>query len=262
MSLILVACSAGESGEADDDVVLGRVTNDHPAVGYLAGRIRVNGRPTRPEAYCTATLVSPTLVLTAAHCVAPGFERNLEDQARGEDPDADARFEGLEFGLERVGERRVEVRSWTSHQKYESTFVERGGRPDMKVQHDLALLRLSVPVTHIVPARIDFSTVSDTQCRLTAVGYGDTGSGRGSTRAKSLSLCAIGRNPEGLLLTQAKKGSTCFGDSGGPLFGARGLVGVLAMGGGGPLPGGCGTGAKGYYVPLDVEREFLREVSP
>ena len=92
--------------------------------------------------FCTASLVTSEIVLTAAHC--------LFDASTGEriDP-ADLRFRaGLRFGRAEAhrGIRRIVI-----HPEYDFARAERLGR----VAHDLALLELDQPIRngHVRPFR-------------------------------------------------------------------------------------------------------------
>src|SRR4051812_2852057 len=69
--LFLIAACAAPASEAsedsastDDAIVDGAETFEHPEVGLFH-----NG-----GSYCTATLIRPNVVLTAAHCVTGGFK--------------------------------------------------------------------------------------------------------------------------------------------------------------------------------------------
>src|SRR5688572_21377659 len=64
---MLAGCAAEteeeEVAEAESEIIGGSVDRGHPAVGHLQFSVNGNG------ASCTAALVGPKLLLTAAHCV-------------------------------------------------------------------------------------------------------------------------------------------------------------------------------------------------
>ena len=67
LALLMMGCTAesAESTDAtDDEIIEGAETFEHPEVGMLH-----NG-----NSYCTATLIRPNVLLTAAHCVTGGHK--------------------------------------------------------------------------------------------------------------------------------------------------------------------------------------------
>lgn len=69
MATMLAGCATDteedeeQVAESESSIIGGSVDNGHPAVGHLQFSVNGNG------ASCTATLVAPKLLLTAAHCV-------------------------------------------------------------------------------------------------------------------------------------------------------------------------------------------------
>ena len=174
--------------------------NRHPEVGALVGTFTSGTFP-----YCSGTLISPTVFLTAAHC--------------------------------NIGTSRVFVTfdtKFSSKSKlyagtfyYDPQFNQAQSDP-----HDIAVVVFDKPVTNIAPARLPKAGQLDSlkvNQKFTAVGYGgqEPVNQPGGpviafldTREFSTeSLNAV--NPAWLRLSQnpaTGDGGACYGDSGGPNF--------------------------------------------
>ena len=174
--------------------------NDHPNVGALVGTF--NGQ-TYP--YCSGTLISPTVFLTAAHCD--------------------------------IGSSTVKVTFdsvYTSHSRlYTGTFY---GDPlynqAQSNPHDIAVVVLSKAINGIVPATLpapgQLANLPHDQA-FTAVGYGGQepvnqpgGPVIGYLDIREFATSTLNAtNPAWLRLSQnphTGDGGTCYGDSGGPNF--------------------------------------------
>ncbi len=111
------------------DSVLSRKLKDNLPGETSVGRLMMNG-----NAMCTGALVSPVLVLTAAHCL---YDPN---NGRRVDP------EDIEFQAGLRNGKAVAVRhvvSATQHPDYR--HIRKG---KAQVGHDIALLRLNSPIDH------------------------------------------------------------------------------------------------------------------
>jgi hypothetical protein len=157
----------------------------HPEVGFITGG-GCSGASC--VGYCTATLVSSNVVLTAAHCV--GFATTYSDLAVGQ------------HGYFVIESSPGVSAGWYPISQIRS-FGSTVGRDD-----DLALVRLraAVPPSVATPARLA-ATYPSEGTTLTMWGYGctDRGSGAGSG-TKRRSSYPMGDRPDRL----------CPGDSGGP----------------------------------------------
>ena len=174
--------------------------NGHPNVGALVGTIDGETRP-----YCSGTLISPTVFLTAAHCD--------------------------------IGTQQVYVTfdsQYTSKSTlYSGTFyADPLYNQSQSDPHDIAVVVFDKPIRGIEPARLptlgQFDEVAKDQ-QFTAVGYGGQEAvnqpgghviGHLNTREYAVSTFnSVG--PGYLRLSQnpaTGNGGACYGDSGGPNF--------------------------------------------
>jgi hypothetical protein len=183
--------------------------NGHPAVGGLVSATQYSDGT---WLYCSGTLVSPTVFVTAAHC------------AEGD---------------------RVKVSFSSAYQDGDKTYTGtfHGDPQYSQTQsdpHDLAVVVLDKPVKGITPARLpaagSLDKLSGSQ-QFTSVGYGayevTSGPGGHSFLYNDVRGVATGTlnsvNPAWLRISMnpsTGNGGTCYGDSGGPNF--LGTSNVLA----------------------------------
>ncbi len=168
-----VPAGADRVESSDDALIDGVLTEDRPEIG----RIRMNG-----GSACTATLVRPNVVLTAAHCV--GY----------------ASVDAGDHGSFTIDLNPFEARSYRIER-----FVSLGTTTGPS---DLALLRLAEPVP---PSVARPTTIAEqgpaTGDPVTIFGYGCTNRStrEGSFRKRRLSF------------PWAESANLCPGDSGGPV---------------------------------------------
>jgi hypothetical protein len=188
--------------------------NRHPQVGGLVAEWR---EPGTPDLFCSGTLISPTVFLTASHCT-----QGLAELAIAPD-EVSVTFDPT-FDADSV------LLGGTYHTHPELGFSGPGGKSD---PHDIAVIVLDAPVTGVTPARLPALNLLDTLAlkaqRFTTVGYGtvredkrrgphsilDNAERRFATqgfRSLTKSWLNLSMNPS------TGSGGTCFGDSGGPHF--------------------------------------------
>lgn len=224
--------------------------NLHPHVVLIL--MEVDGAPL---SRCSGTLISPTIVLTAGHCVS-----NYPDAGAvtGIRVFTEADVDGGNNNYPFAGSNSVEAAEWAAHPLYETApfFV-----------HDVGIIRLAQPIDVHIYGRLPEVDQLDSLKRgkkttFTSVGYGLQRINPVFVEAARVRMYAqphlIQINTPGftgdfsmLLSNNHSTGGTCFGDSGGPNFlGDSNLIaGVTSFG----INGNCaGTGGVFRLDKADV----------
>ncbi len=182
--------------------------------------------------FCTGTLIAPNLIITARHCVA--------------DPSQDT--DCGTFGATHAASTFV-ISVGLQH----STAVAKGSKvtvdttkPNNICGNDFALIQLDREVSNARLSRVRLTKLVTGEAATTS-GYGDDGTGRntnGRFIRKGIKVDAVGPSPFSYTTQAGQKlpvalpageivtgESTCFGDSGGPLFDAAGnVIGMTSRG--------------------------------
>jgi secreted trypsin-like serine protease len=212
--------------------------NRHPNVGGLVSPTQY---PDGTWLYCSGTLISPTVFLTAAHCA--------EDGERV----------GVTFDTAYQAGDKVYYGTFEADPLYNQSQSD---------PHDIAVVVLDKPIRGITPAKLptanSLSNLSGTQ-RFTSVGYGayevTKGPGGHQYLYNDVRMVATGTlnstNPSWLRISMnpsTGNGGTCYGDSGGPNFLGRSRV-IAAI----TITGDAVCRATNVVYRLDTEaaREFL-----
>jgi secreted trypsin-like serine protease len=196
---------------------------------------------------CTGAALARDLVLTAAHCVAPGAEYKL-----------------VEFDAARRPTLK-DVREVVRHPQFSLAALS-----GHRATADVALLKLAAPLpARFVPARLSAQpAATQPGGGFLVAGFGVTvrGDGKSGGTLRAARLAATGQ-PGGLqlrLVDPATRGEraglgACTGDSGAPVFaeegGALAIVGVVSWSTGPGNAAGCG-GLTGV-TPLARYREWI-----
>jgi V8-like Glu-specific endopeptidase len=216
----------------------------HPSVGALVG---TKAFPDGTWSYCTGTLISPTVFLTAAHCGDPGQKTAM-----------------VSFSS------RYQLGAGVYVGRYEIDPLYRA-KSDL---HDIAVVVFNTPITGIRPARLPTAGMLDqlkssgtlTTSAFTPVGYGSdspTDHGRSfhysdTRRRTSISFGSLTGTWLRLSEDSAKKdGGTCYGDSGGPNFlggPTSDLIVATTISGDDDV---CKAANLDYRLDTDVARTFL-----
>ena len=212
--------------------------NGHPNVGGLVSPEQYSDGT---WIYCSGTLISPTVFLTAAHCAEDG-----ERVAVTFDPayeDGDKVYEGTFHADPLYGQRQSDP-------------------------HDIAVVVFDKPVKGIAPATLptagSLSGLSGSQT-FTSVGYGayevTNGPGGHQYLYDDVRMVATGTlnsvTPSWLRISMnpaTGNGGTCYGDSGGPNFlGDTGVIAAITITG----DAICRSTNVDYRLDTESARAFL-----
>lgn len=229
-STLGIAPASAITGGTEDTATPAR----HPNVGMIVfydgtGRFR-----------CSATLVTPTVLLTAAHCTTGtrgstvvSFEADIARTAPSGLPVADPATGYVGAVTDDTG------RTWASGTAH--THPKYSGFTDLKNWNDVGVVVLDEPIASITPARIapsgylnQFAQPVLNKTLVTLVGYGTEvrkpDSGPQKPTPQSFPIVRRYTDEVGQKLTpqilqtngnendNRGGGGTCFGDSGGPSF--------------------------------------------
>lgn len=268
LSLSLAGCDGrfvtsgqGEGGGVQPSGPAYGIVNGVPATGPAADATLAllwYGYP-----ICTATLVTPTAAVTAAHCV---YVRDCEYDAQGNGHDCKLETAGA-FSLmagasaySAASDMNVKAVSEVhGHEDYDDTGMT----------SDIAVLEFDVPFDGIepvpvLPSRNGFAfSEADVGMTVTFVGFGETETGASGSRltvdAPLALVCQSHRGcttddgyyaPLGSVCCDMSRGGTNHGDSGGPLFlkrqGVTYVGGATSFGEGSAGLFGCSTDVSAY----------------
>jgi hypothetical protein len=226
----------------------------HPNVGTM---VPISPKPGMPITICTGTLISPTVFLTAAHCIVG----------------MDAMFGLVPTDVYVTFD--TEVTDSPTIYNVASSWIDPNYNHTASNPHDLAVLILGVEVTGITPAELPPAGLLDEMKasgelkdqRFVTVGYGTVRNDKIGA-PPVLSLDGVRRYTNGTFsaLTQSwlkisanlakEEGGGCWGDSGGPHFlvldGKEILVSITSAG-----DAACRAMDETYRLDTESARSFL-----
>lgn len=251
--LVILVVAVSPVGAVTDGTLDG---DDHPYVVLLL--MEVDGAP---AFRCSATLISPTYVLTAGHCASNFPDGEYSGMRVFTESDVQNGDNNYPF----AGPNSVEAIRWAAHPLYETApfFV-----------HDVGMVELAEPIyldEYGALPGVDSLDALKTQrglqnVKFTSVGYGLQEINPVFIQSQKIRMVAhphlIQINVPGftgdfslLLSNNHSTGGTCFGDSGGPNFlgNSNVIAGVTSFG----INGNCaGTGGV-FRVDRQNVQDFI-----
>ena len=202
-------------------IVNGTKDTGHTSVGRIAGGA---------EGHCTATLIGPRTLLTAAHC--------LTNKGPG--------YIVMPISFSFSGLDTYDAESAVVHPSYGQYYFS----------YDIGVVRLKQVVTKQTPSPLASAAPKVGQ-KAVLVGYGITGTGKYDSGVKRVGTNTISYLNKDYLSFSGSSGSSsnlCSGDSGGPSFGTENgkevIIGVHSTG---SVP--CGT--SGNDMRVDIYRDWI-----
>ncbi|HTE50724.1 MAG TPA: trypsin-like serine protease [Kofleriaceae bacterium] len=216
---------AAQIGEARAPIVGGTPTNQYPAVPLLYSEVADQDG----AQLCSGTLISPRVVLTAAHCV------EFPDGA----PSQYVAYFGADVTVQSDPERRgaINIVDFVFHPEWDIDNLEAG--------HDigLVLLEQNAPVAPMPFNRAPVDSLVGQQVHL--VGWGKTTGDGEDVGVKREAMSDLQSAGPLLMRYGSAAANTCQGDSGGPNFmtinGVESVAGITSYGNVGCDQFGFGT---------------------
>jgi hypothetical protein len=247
--MLFAACDSGSIGSSSQAIIDGRLASP-TEVGATVALVGYDGYN-----FCTGTLVTPDVVVTAAHCLLT--QGRYEKFGPPERPENVYVVAGATDAL--AASDYYGVSELTPHPAFPAAEYT-GGDP-LTNEMDIGVLVLSEPVRAIAPvpvldpARLDRVLVPGTMLDTAGYGTTDPAGMRENSRLYLASMPYVRRSESELIAGERGGSDTCFGDSGGPLYadtpdGVR-LLGVTSRGAD-PSSYMCGDGTIFTIAPAQL----------
>jgi hypothetical protein len=243
------AAVADPAGDATQDIVGGRTTNGFHAVGLL-----VNYSPDgNTVALCTASLVAPHTLLTAAHCVMAQDNRGTLQPAAAAPQNlvfytGPSTTAGLDPQRVFASARVILPRGAGFPFRAFVDSVHGGSLND----DDIALVTLQ-RAPPMAPLRLA-NTAPAAGEGLMLVGYGTVGGSDGAGTKRATRTRVAGLVDAYLLQAGSRWHGTCSGDSGGPALHEGRIVGITQAGEVDNAGNCLGTD---YFTRVDAYADFI-----
>jgi V8-like Glu-specific endopeptidase len=235
LALHTIGCTVPDALPAQEEtsapVIGGTVDNGDPSVAYLYVEDGQYGWS------CTASLISPTVLLTAAHCT--------------HDAKAGAKM-WVHFETTQSGATWHKVKSWKHHPSFVSSRFYDG--------YDIAVVVLEQPAAGRTP--LPYARTAPQQSwvgqNVRVVGYGNTNGAAGTGGGTKREATTTFNGWDSLLIEVGYTGkTTCQGDSGGPTFkimnGVETIIGVTSFGEVGCTNNGSMSRVDAYVGWIDAQ---------
>lgn len=247
---LLVGCDSLELADTTSEVVGGNVTQPGAFPGVGALMYDMGGGP--PQFGCTGTLIAPTVVLTAAHCIDPALVGNG--------------VPGFTLALDTFSAPAVVPGAMAiPHEQFDLDQLPPDGT--LIDAFDIGLVVLAEPIVEVPPVpmpRQGDAPELVAGLAMQIAGYGATdaqGNGGGVMFDATTSMISIGAS-EIQVGMGAPQPQNCYGDSGGPglatVGGTRRVIGVVSRSFGGSFE--CNTG--GIDTRVDAYLTWIHSKLP
>jgi V8-like Glu-specific endopeptidase len=187
------------------------------------------------SAICSAVLISPRVLLTAAHCVEPALHASTSVTVRAMNkPDI----------TNLMTSETIIVTTYTRHPSWNAA--------DTVSDFDLAALLLLTAPLGVTPAPLASALASPVGQQVKAIGYGrlnETDATSSGTR-RSVTMGITSASVATLDVGDGTSTGLCLGDSGGPSFLGTEVVGIHSRANGAT----CGSGVD---MRIDSARSFI-----
>ncbi len=230
LTLLLLSCGPRVEVATRSDGILGGAADTSSTNVFLLDQRFDNG-----ASICTAVLVSPRVLLTAAHCVDPVFHAATTVMVRATNR---ANIVGL------MQSDMIDVTVIARHPMWNPAETES--------DFDLAALLLATPPSASVAPLVRTLPANPLGQSLLVVGYGRTSVADGTSTGtrRSVRLPLTGTTPQTIAYGTDGVEGICAGDSGGPSFLGTSVVGIHSRSEG----NNCGLGVD---MRIDSHLAFI-----
>jgi hypothetical protein len=188
-------------GLAPYKIVGGQVVSEKSQVAAATVKLLIRG-----QKYCTATLIGPQHLVTAAHCVS-----DIKDPAEIR----------IASGVDGKTQEKLQVNGIKLHPQYVGILANDQGYLNQPIYDVAALTFRGTLPPHLVPVSLARPEEIQVGMPVIVSGYGAYGSDDKTRRPLTLVETRLSRVEAGLMELQIASGEgrgACFGDSGGPTF--------------------------------------------